>query len=250
MITPTPTTEAWMLDRLAFENFALKQAGAGNLESANQLYQVRDQLSPWAKALLTLSLDLLSSSSPQVPTLISDLQATAIRSATGVHWEAANPDWRNMTSTLSNTAMVVYTLAQLEPASTLIPDAVNYLMSNRQPNGCWSSSYENTWILLAMDEVMKGTGELGSNYAFSASLNGNPIASGQAGGETQLNPVMTSLPVSSLYPHDPNALVIQRDPGTGRLYYTAALNVSRPVEDVAPLDRGISVSRAYYIAGC
>ncbi len=249
MITPTATTQAWMLDRLAFENFALKQAGAGNQASANQLYQVRDQLSPWAKALLALSLDLLSSSSPQVPTLISDLQATAIRSATGVHWETADPDWRNMTSTLSNTAMVVYTLAQLEPASTLIPDAVNYLMSNRQPNGCWNSSYENTWILLSMDEVMKGTGELGSSYAFSASLNGTQIASGQAGGETQLNPVTTSLPVSSLYPHDPNALVIQRDPGTGRLYYTAALNVSRPVEDVAPLDRGIIVSRSYYPQG-
>jgi uncharacterized protein YfaS (alpha-2-macroglobulin family) len=249
MVPPTSTTEAWMLDRLAFENFALKQAGVGNLDSANQLYQVRDQLSAWAKALLTLSLDLVSSSSQQVPTLVSDLQATAIRSATGVHWEAANPDWRNMTSTLSNTAMVVYALSQLEPASTLIPDAVNYLMSNRQPNGCWSSSYENTWILLAMDEVMKGTGELGSSYAFSASLNGNPIASGQAGGETQLNPVTTGLPISSLYPHDSNALVIQRDPGSGRLYYTAALNVSRPVEDVAPLDRGISVSRGYYPQG-
>jgi uncharacterized protein YfaS (alpha-2-macroglobulin family) len=249
MITPATTTEAWQLDRLAFENFALEQAGSGNQTSTNQLYQVRDQLSPWAKALLALSLDLLSSSSPQVPALVSDLQATAIRSATGVHWEAADLDWHNMTSTLSNTAIVLYALAQLEPASTLIPDAVNYLMSNRQPNGCWSSSYENTWILLSMDEVMKGTGELGSDYAFSASLNGTIIAYGQAGGETQLNPVTTSLAMSSLYPNDPNALVIQRDPGTGRLYYTAALNVSRPVEDVAPLNRGISVSRSIYPMG-
>jgi uncharacterized protein YfaS (alpha-2-macroglobulin family) len=249
MITPTQTTQTWMLDRLAFENFALKKAGAGNLSSANQLYGVRDQLSPWAKGLLTLSLDLASSSSTQVPTLISDLQATAIRSATGVHWEGANRDWRNMTSTLSNTAIVVYTLAQLEPASTLLPDAVNYLMSNRQATGSWSSSYESSWILLSMDEVMKGTGELGSNYTFSSSLNGTQIASGQAGGETQLNPVVTSLPISNLYPHDPNALVIQRDPGTGRLYYTAALNVYRPVEDIAPLDRGISVSRSYFMQG-
>lgn len=249
MVTPLQTTESWMLDRLAFENFALKKAGAGDLGRANQLYAFRDQLSPWAKALLALSLDLSSSSSPQVPTLVSDLQATAIRSATGVHWEANNPYWGNMTSTLSNSAMVVYALAQLEPASTLIPDAVNYLMSNRQSNGCWSSSYENTWILLSMDEVMKGTGELGSDYAFNASLNGTIVAYGQAGGDTQLNPVVTTLPVSSLYPHDPNALVIQRDPGTGRLYYTAALNVSRPVEDVAPLNRGIGVSRSYYPQG-
>jgi hypothetical protein len=199
--------------------------------------------------MLALSLKPFSSSSQQIPTLISDLQATAIRSATGVHWEADHPDWRNMTSTLSNSALVVYTLAQLEPASTLLPDAVNYLMSNREASGYWSSSYESAWILLAMDKVMIGTGELGSKYTFSAHLNGTLIASCEAVCATQLNPVSTSIPISTLFPHDPNGLVIQRESGTGRLYYTAALNVYRPVEDVASLDRGISVSRAYYTFG-
>ena len=249
MITPSSGLEGWKLDRMAFELFALKQSGPGNLSYANNLYELRAELSPWAKALLVLSLDLASSSSDQVPTLISDLQATAIRSATGVHWEADHPDWQNMTSTLSNSAMVVYTLAQVEPTSTILPDAINYLMSNRGSSGWWSSSYESAWILLAMDEVMKSTGELGSNYAFSATLNGGEIATGKAGGETQLNPVTSSLPISNLYPHNPNALVIQREAGTGRLYYSAALNVYQPVEDVAPLDRGISVSRAYYPLG-
>ncbi|MFZ2098473.1 MAG: alpha-2-macroglobulin family protein, partial [Anaerolineales bacterium] len=249
MITPNQTSKGWMLDRLAFEIFALQQSGSGDLESANRLYDVRDQLSPWAKGLLALSLDPTSSSSQQIPTLLSDLQATAIRSATGMHWEADHPDWRNMTSTLSNSAMVIYTLAQLEPASTVLPDAVNYLMSNRQSTGFWSSTYESAWILLAMNEVMKGTGELGSNYAFSASLNNTQIATGEAGGETQLNPVVTSLPISKLYPHDPNALVIQREAGTGRLYYNVSLDVYRPVEEVSALDRGISVSRSYYPLG-
>ena len=249
LITPSQSSETWELDRLAFENFALVQSGPGDLTSANQLYDVRDQLSPWANGVLALSLDSFSSTSVMVDTLLSDLQTTAIRSSTGVHWEVEFPDWRNMTSTLSNSAMVVYTLAQLEPASTTIPDAVNYLMSNRLESGCWGSSYENSWILLAMDEVMIATGELNSDYDFSASLNNNQVASGQAGGETQLNPVVTSLPVSELYPDDPNALLIQRDPGTGRLYYTAALRVYRPVEDVALLDRGIHVSRAYFTPG-
>jgi len=247
--TSTQTTESWMLDRLAFENFALKTAGDGNIDNANQLYGLRDQLNPWAKALLTLSLDLLSSSSNQVPTLISDLQATATRSATGVHWELKNPDWRNMTSTLTNSAMVLYTLAKLEPTSTLIPDAVNYLMSNRQAGGYWNSTYESSWILLAMNEVLKGTGELSSKYGFSASLNNISIASGQAGGDAQLDPVTASLPLSNLYPNDANALVIQREAGTGHLYYTAALNVYRPANEIAPLDRGINISRAYYVQG-
>ncbi len=150
LITPSQTTEAWMLDRLAFENYALMKAGPGNPTSASQLYDVRDQLSPWAQGFLALVLNAFTPHSQQVGILLSDLQGTAIRSATGVHWEAATLDWRNMTSTLSNSAIVVYSLARLEPASTMLPDAVNYLMSNRQATGFWSSSYESAWILLAI----------------------------------------------------------------------------------------------------
>jgi uncharacterized protein YfaS (alpha-2-macroglobulin family) len=61
--------------------------------------------------------------------------------------------------------------------------------------------------------------------------------------------VTAGVPVNDLYPNAPNALSIQRDPGPGRLYYTAALNVNRPVESVTPLERGLSLSRAYYPAG-
>ena len=93
LIPPSKTTDTWLLDRLAFENFALVQSGTGNLTSANQLYEVRDQLSPWAMGFLALSLDSFSSTSQKIPTLISDLQATAIRSATGVHWDAEALGW-------------------------------------------------------------------------------------------------------------------------------------------------------------
>jgi uncharacterized protein YfaS (alpha-2-macroglobulin family) len=92
--------------------------------------------------------------------------------------------------------------------------------------------------------VIKGTGELSGSYDFSAALNSLPIASGQAGLEAA--PVQASLPLDQLYHQDPNALVIQRGEGTGRLYYTVALDVNRPVGDVAPLRRGINLARAYY----
>jgi hypothetical protein len=48
-----------------------------------------------------------------------------------------------------------------------------------------------------------------------------------------------------LYPDYPNALRVQRDEGPGRLYYTAHLNVARPVADAPPMDAGISVERSY-----
>ena len=241
--------DSWQLDQVAFEVFALAQGNGQITNHATQLYERRDELSPWAQALLALTLAGTPSGSEQADTLLSDLQATALRSATGVHWEISEPGWQNMTSDLTNSAMVIYTLAQLEPASTLLPDAVNYLMAHRQADGAWGSTYESAWVMLAMTAVMRGTGELSGDFAFGASLNGISIASGQAGGATQLNPVSTSLPLSSLFPDAPNALTIEREADSGRLYYTAALQVYRPVADIQPLERGISVTRQYFPAG-
>jgi uncharacterized protein YfaS (alpha-2-macroglobulin family) len=94
--------------------------------------------------------------------------------------------------------------------------------------------------------VMQGTGELGGDFDFDVVLNGTPLASGQAGGPNQLNPVEARVPVSDLHPKAPNALVIERSSGPGRLYYTAHLNVDRPVASIPAIENGITVTRAYY----
>ncbi len=244
LYTPNMTSETWQLDRLAFIQYALAYAGAGDLSGAQALYEVRDQLSPWAQALLALTLEQLSPGSQAARTLFSDLESTALRTASGVHWEEKTPGWQNMTTPLSTSAMVVYALAQRDPGTPLMADAVRYLMLQRGPDGAWDSSYATAWSLMALSQVIKGTGELSGSYDFSATLNSLPIASGQAGLEA--GPVQASSPIDQLYPHDPNTLVIQRGEGAGRLYYTVALEVNRPAEDVAPLSRGINLARAYF----
>jgi uncharacterized protein YfaS (alpha-2-macroglobulin family) len=251
---PGMTDEGWMLDRLAFEHFALAQAGAGDLAGADALYEVRDQLSPWGKAVLALTLESLSQDSQKARTLVSDLESGAIRSATGAHWETildSAAARQNMSTPVSTSAIVLYALAQRDPGSPLVADAVRYLVTNRFADGAWESTFSTAWALMALTEVMKGTGELGGEFAFAATLNGAPLAAGQAEGAVGglAAPVTANAPLSSLYPDDPNALRVQRDPGAGRLYYTAALNVSRPVDAIAPLQQGISVSRAYYPFG-
>jgi len=246
LYSPEMAAEAWELDRLAFVHFALASTGAGDLAGAQALYQRRDQLSPWAQAVLALTLQGLDPGSEAVTTLVSDLNSTAIRSATGAHWEQAEPTPQNMSSPLLNTATVVFTLAQLQPDSPILPDAVRYLMAHRRTKG-WSSSYTTAWSLMALSEVMRTSGELGSSYTFSARLNGVPIANGQASGEGA--PVVANIPTADLYAGDPNALSILRSAGSGRLYYTADLNVYRPVEDVLPLQRGVTVQRAYFPTG-
>jgi alpha-2-macroglobulin len=239
-------TQAYLLDRQVFQLFSLAEAGSIDPAAAQALYAEREQLSPWARALLALVLEASAPGNEQAADLLATLQAEASRSASGAFWMDSSPRWQNLNNTVSTTAMVVYALARRDPASPLLPDAVRFIMASRGAQGAWQSTFETTWALLATTAFMQGTGELSGDFSFQATLNGAPLASGQAEGETRLTPVRASVSLTQLFTENPNALRFERSAGTGRLYYTALLDVAFPAELVAPLNRGLVVERTYH----
>ena len=241
-------SETWQYDRLVFIHYVLSEAGRGDIVGVSGLYNERSRLNPWSQALLAMTLTGLSQGDESVQTILSDLERSAIRSATGVHWENQEPSWQNMSTTIQSTAIVLYALANHDPASPLVADALRYLMAHRDALGAWASTYETSWTLIALAEVMQGTGELGGEFDFSAEFNDTPLVAGEASDISQLTPVEAKVPISSMYPNSPNSLRMQRGEGVGRLYYNTHLNVYQPVEDIDPLDKGINISREYYIS--
>jgi uncharacterized protein YfaS (alpha-2-macroglobulin family) len=247
------TYQPWELDRLTFTFFALGHTSGLNEADwpiLNTMYDKRDQLSPWAQALLALSLEAISSSDARARDLISNLEATAIRTGSSSNWESDSGSWRNPGTPLYTTAVVVYALAQRDPAAPVLIEAVRYLSSNRGARSLWGSSYENAWIILALTEAMKGFGELQADFNFSAALNGAQLATGEVSGTEIFTPVSASVPLEYLSPTSPNELVISRESGLGRLYYRASLMLNRPVESVQPLNKGMDVNRAFYDGNC
>jgi alpha-2-macroglobulin len=239
--------ETWQLDRLAFELFALAQVGENTRsqiqDDMQTLAALRERLNPWAAAFLMLSFDPGSAEAEEI---LNSLQTTAARSATGAHWLEIEPSLQNMSTSVYTTSVVIYALAQRDPASTLLPDAVRYVISHRGANGSWASTYESAWTIMALTEVMKGTGELSGDFGFSATVNDLKILDGNTTGETWLTAVSAAVPLDELYARTPNALVIQRDEGSGRLYYNAHLTILRPVEELNPLNHGMSIQRLYF----
>jgi hypothetical protein len=238
--------EDYELDRLALAHFALAKSGyrAVNRED---LYQVRTRLSPWGQALLAMA--LADGDKAQTNVLLADLQASAIRSATGAYWQDAGGKWFNNVNPLATTAMVVYALAESDPASALLSEAVRFLSLNRRANGGWDSTYDSAWCILALARVLRVTGDLTGSFAYSASINSLPLASGQAARAATLNPVLGSTGLDSLSAERGNALRIRRDAGPGRLYYRAFLNLETPVASVKAVDKGILIERKYILAG-
>lgn len=251
---PDNTTDAWQLDRLAF----LAYAAADNLETSDPsvdmateaLYQRQEQLSPWARALLARTLQITAPGDNRAADLVSNIEAAAQRSATGASWDAPGPNWFNWSTPGFSTAVVAYVLATIDPAAPVLTDALRYLVLSRQPNGCWQSSYESAWVLLALSQGLTATGDMQADFSYSVELNGTPLAAGSpATPSSTLQPVTATAPLSDLFTDGPNALRILREAGAGRLYYRAFLEINRRAEEVPPLERGLALRREYIPAG-
>jgi hypothetical protein len=244
-------TPGWKMDQLAFLAYAVSnylQTPDPSVDYAvESLYRFQNLLSPWAKALLALT---LQPGDNRVVDLVSNIESSARRTASGASWDAVGETWHTWSTPGFSTAIVVYALGRLDPAAPLLTDAVRYLVLSRQPNGCWRSSYESAWVLYALGEALNATGDLQSGFNYAAELNGTIIANGiPADPASALVPIQATIPLSQLFSDGPNALRFKRDSGTGRLYYRAFLEVTRAAEDAPPLERGLSIRREYFPAG-
>ena len=234
--------QAWLL-------YVLAEGNAAPTGTLDDLYDNREKLSYYARAYLAQALWLENPQDSRLVTLLSDLNNAAILSATGAHWEEHAYDWWAMNTDTRSTAIVLDTLAKLDPENALIPNVVRWLMVARRA-GIWETTQETAWALIALTDWMVETGELDADYDYAFFLNDVEQARGVATRETIRESTRAVIPIADLIADMTNALTIARTDGNGRLYYTAHLEVYQPVENVEPADRGIIVQRKYSLADC
>ena len=252
----------YQLNHQAYVLYVLAEAGSPDATRVSVIYDLRDNLSHYAKALLALAMSKQDANDARIKTLLADLNGAAIQSATGAHWEEQNVDWWAMNSDTRTTAMVLAALVQLDPENNLNPNIMRWLMVARNAGGFWRSTQETAWSLIALTDWMRFTGELKGSYPFGAFLNDKPIASGEASTATLTQTTIVTLPIALLLQEvatglatGSNRLTLSRGPSSadgseGRLYYTAHLKAYFPVPELKALDRGIAVQRRYTLASC
>jgi uncharacterized protein YfaS (alpha-2-macroglobulin family) len=235
----------------AFILYAMAEAGdvVRASEYTGDLWDNREKLSHYGRALLALTLDMIEPGDAKVQTLLSDLNNAAILSATGAHWEEQNYDWWAMNTDTRSTGIILDALARLDPENELIPNVVRWLMVARK-DGIWETTQETAWALIAFTDWMVVTGELQGNYEYALALNGEELAAGTVNVENVDESVKLRVAVADLLADQGNYLNVGRGAGDGRLYYTAHLRVYLPVEEIDPANRGIIVYRQYADAAC
>lgn len=242
--------QTFELNQQAYALMVLAEGGKPDNKRTGELYEKRDLLGVHGKALLALSLGRASKTDARIKTLLADINGRVVQSATGSHWEESQPDVWAMNSDTRSTALVILAHALYDSTNAISTNAVRWLMTERTAEGHWRSTYETSWVMIALTEWVRATGELKADFDFGATLNDKELAKARATTETIKRGSVTSLPLATLIKDTANKLVVTRGEGPGRLYYTAHLRAFLPVPGVKSVDRGINVQRRYVSASC
>lgn len=237
-------------NRQVYFAFALAEAGAGDSGRLGALYENREKLSHYAKALLAMALQTVQPDDERIKTLLADIQSAAIASATGVTWQEPVRDFENFYGSTRSTSIILAALARLDPQNALAANAVRWLMVARQAEGAWASVQENAWAVTALADWMVATGDLDANYDWRVTLNDTSVLNGKADQSNLTEPARLNIEVAKLLTNQANQLDIERGAGSGHLYYTARLTVYLPADEVKAANRGIVIARKYERADC
>jgi uncharacterized protein YfaS (alpha-2-macroglobulin family) len=234
---------SWQYNRHAFMLYVLARAGELGAGQVNFIFEHRASLDQYGKAYLAQAMDLLADS--RTSTLMSDLASASILSSSGAHWEETSRDYWNWNSDTRTTAIVLNTFVQIDPQNPITANAVRWLMAHRE-GGHWYSTQETAWSLIALTNWLIEAQEFETNYKFAIGLNDKLLQEGQANADNLNDTVKLQVELKDLLTDQANSLVFSRGNGTGNLYYTAYLNATLPVEEIQPLDQGMSLSREYF----
>ncbi len=247
-VRPGIDTPVYRLNRQAFYLYVLARGGEANTRELDALLDQRLELDIWAQAFLLMAYHDLNPADPAVAQLVSDLQSTAILSATGGHWEEDALDWWNWSSDTRSTAIALAALTRVQPDNELLPNVVRWLMIARQGDH-WETTQETAWAVMALTDWMVSTGELRGNYDYAVTVNGAPLAEGTVTPETVREGKVLAVQVRDLLLDEINRVAVIRGTGDGVLYYTAHLQTRLWASEADPISRGITVSREYFLAG-
>ena len=239
-------TPVYLLNREIFILYVLAKAGSPNVALMDSIFSRREKTNLYARAFLAQAYTFANGDKNKTATLLSDLQNAAIISATGTHWEEKYRDWWNWDSDTRTTAIVLQTMVMLTPDSPLIPNVVRWLMIARQGDA-WESTQETAWAVMALTNYMDASGELNANYTYTVSVNDKPGLNGTANADTLRDTKTLQVSVADMLRDRANRITFDHADGPGTLYYTAALHVQQPVEQIKPTDRGFSFTRTYYV---
>jgi uncharacterized protein YfaS (alpha-2-macroglobulin family) len=227
----------------------LAQSGAREQLGAETLFGnsvSRSQLDPAGIADLALALNIVGDRSAAVR-LASELDARAMVSATGAHWEGPSGA---QTPPTADTASALRALLRIQPSDPFVAASARWLMLARQ-GAAWDNPRDSAQALESLSRYARAAHEGKAAYSYAVALDGAMQLQSHSSTATLGRIGRVAIPLSSLKRGARSDLLVSRQPdngslGPGPLYWVASLRYYLRASTISARDQGISIARRFH----
>lgn len=237
-------------DLAAWEAFALSQRGAPlpptALRVLSGVYAERGKLSPYAQALLALTLHN-QGQDDRAKVLIRNLLNTATidRQNGTASWKSPyGSRWNWYNNDVETTAWILKAYTAIQPRSELGPMLVRWLVT-RLRGTAWSSTKETAIAVYALADYIRVNRELDPQMTVTVALGSRIRRTFHIDRDNALLFDNRFLVPDALLPAGTGTVTISRT-GAGRLYYTSALQYFTTEAHIRGVGGLLKVQRRYF----
>ena len=237
-------------DLAVWESFALSHNPQAFPASARRVVQInfagRDRLSAYGQALLALTLHNLGDNS-KAETVCRNLRNTArIDTENGTaSWKPRDRYWWYWyNNDVETDAWALKAYVAILPKDDLTPMLVKWLVQNKRGSQ-WHSTKETAMAVYALTDYIKASNELAPDYTVKVAL-GNKITRTYT--VTRENALLFDnqfVVPDALLTDGPQTVTLTKS-GTGRLYYSSALQYFTTEENITATGTELKIQRRYY----
>jgi uncharacterized protein YfaS (alpha-2-macroglobulin family) len=250
--------EAWSLHAVA--SWRRGAPNAMERKAFDDVWSHRERLTAYSRALLAIAAHHFGDAE-RAQVLIRNLEdgvkidkspdesrvaATGKRSTAETmataHWGADQSWWRWYEGPVETTAFALQALVLIEPKNKLVEPAMNWLVKNRR-GAQWNNTRDTAMALIALNDYLIASGELGGDVTYELTVNGRAIATKTIKAADVLR-APSRFAIDSALVRDANEIAIHRS-GSGALYFAAEARFFSLEEPVKAAGNELFVRREY-----
>ena len=163
-------------DTRALMIYALIESGGTDTKHVEKLFAERNNLQPYGRALLALSLTHLKMDK-RAAEVATEIERTAKVDNMTAHWESKRTpilDFEEYDQT-EGTALSLKALSRIKPDSPLLPFAARWLVSDRDNGAYWNSTKDTAFAISGLIDYVKVSHELNPAYDLEIYFNGETV---------------------------------------------------------------------------
>ncbi len=239
-------------DTRAYLLYALSYMNEADMEDLSRCARQREALSTYGASVLALALKAThrDAQAAQVAEMITRRAKTEGHYAS---WTIGENKYGWMDEPIETTGYALLALLTVDPTSSLIEPAAQWLVDRRPGGTHWGSTKSTAAAIRALSAYVQAKGTARADYTLKVTLNDKPIGTWEVKGgrlpeEARLLKLGMAQPgnASLLVATGKNTLRFEKQ-GSGKVYYTLRAEYYRKGEDIGAAGNLIGVERRYEV---